>query len=352
MIYLKQSTAKTFRIGPFVDQSDGYTPEVLLTLTQADYRLSKAGGAFAQKNDATAGAHDENGWYTCILNATDTNTLGSLIIAVNESGALPVWVQCTVLPANVFDSLISGSDSLEVDAVAISGDSTAADNLETAADGGSYNLGGGGIVAASVTGAVASVTGAVGSVSGNVGGNVVGSVGSVAAGGITAASIASGAVDADALAADAVAEIADGVWDEARAGHVGAGSFGEGVASVQGNVTGSVASVTGAVGSVTGNVGGNVVGTIGDLAAAAKASVNTEVDDVISVDTETEPAAGTPTATPTLIEMLKYLYFELIKNKSDCDATTLTVYKNDGVTARYTRAISDVAGTATRGAAS
>ncbi len=61
----------------------------------------------------------------------------------------------------------------------------------------------------SVTGAVGSVTGAVGSVTGNVGGNVTGSVGSVAAGGITAASIATGAIDADALAADAIDEILD-----------------------------------------------------------------------------------------------------------------------------------------------
>lgn len=91
---------------------------------------------------------------------------------------------------------------------------------------------------ASVTGAVGSVTGAVGSVTGNVGGNVTGSVGSVAAGGITAASIATGAVDADALAADAVAEIAAGisiptaaaiadqVWDETAADHDTAGSMG------------------------------------------------------------------------------------------------------------------------------
>lgn len=40
------------------------------------------------------------------------------------------------------------------------------------------------------------------------------------------------------------AEVADAVWDEARSGHTTAGSFGEGAASVQGNVTGSVASVT------------------------------------------------------------------------------------------------------------
>lgn len=65
---------------------------------------------------------------------------------------------------------------------------------------------------------------------------------------------------------DTSAAIADAVWDEARADHVGAGSFGQGVASVQGNVTGSVGSVSGAVGSVTGNVGGNIVGTVPDSA--------------------------------------------------------------------------------------
>jgi hypothetical protein len=47
---------------------------------------------------------------------------------------------------------------------------------------------------ASVTGAVGSVTGAVGSVTGNVGGNVNGSVGSVASGGIVTASIAAGSI--------------------------------------------------------------------------------------------------------------------------------------------------------------
>ena len=49
------------------------------------------------------------------------------------------------------------------------------------------------------------------------------------------------------------------MWDQARAGHVIPGSFGEGVASVQGNVTGSTA-------SVTGNVGGNVNGSVGSVA--------------------------------------------------------------------------------------
>ena len=48
-----------------------------------------------------------------------------------------------------------------------------------------------------------------------------------AAGAINAAAIATGAIDADALATDAVAEIADGVWDEAQAGHTTAATFGK-----------------------------------------------------------------------------------------------------------------------------
>jgi hypothetical protein len=51
-------------------------------------------------------------------------------------------------------------------------------------------------------------------------------VAAISSGGITAASIATGAIDADALATDAVSEIADGVWDEAISGHLGAGSTG------------------------------------------------------------------------------------------------------------------------------
>lgn len=47
--------------------------------------------------------------------------------------------------------------------------------------------------------------------------------------------------------------IIDKVWDELRSGHVVSGSFGQGVASVQGNVTGSVNSVTSGVTVSTNN---------------------------------------------------------------------------------------------------
>lgn len=49
------------------------------------------------------------------------------------------------------------------------------------------------------------------------------------------------------------AVIADAIWDEARSGHTTSGSFGQGVASVQGNVTGSVGSVTSGVTVTTNN---------------------------------------------------------------------------------------------------
>jgi hypothetical protein len=124
MLFLKQSTAVTVKIGPFVDSSDGVTAETALTIQKANVRLSKNGGNFGAANadqgvgDAGA-AHDELGYYDISLDTTDTNTLGRLKLAISDAAAVPVWQEFTVLAANVFDSMIGGSDSLEVDAEAI-----------------------------------------------------------------------------------------------------------------------------------------------------------------------------------------------------------------------------------------
>ena len=116
---LKQSTAITFRIGPFLDDTDGKTAETGLTISQADIQISKAGGAFAQTSASPTTTHDTDGWYQCQLTATDTNTLGMLTVQIAMSGALPVWEHFTVVPANVFDSLVSGSDYIKADTVQI-----------------------------------------------------------------------------------------------------------------------------------------------------------------------------------------------------------------------------------------
>ncbi len=138
MRVLKQSTAVTLLIGPFLDDGDGKTAETGLTISQADVRLSKNGGDMAQKGDATSCTHDELGYYTCPLSTTDTGTLGILKIMVHEAGALPVWHEYTVVPAAVYDSLVLGTDYLPVDVAEISSDSTAANNAEAFFDGTGY----------------------------------------------------------------------------------------------------------------------------------------------------------------------------------------------------------------------
>ena len=112
--WLKQSTSVTVTFGPFVDATDGVTPETALTITQPDIQLSKNGGAFAQCSAAGTLVHDADGWYPKTLSTTDTNTLGSLVVQIYESGALPVWREFMVVPAQVWDSLF-GADVLQVD---------------------------------------------------------------------------------------------------------------------------------------------------------------------------------------------------------------------------------------------
>ena len=121
MNILKQSTAATIKLGPFIDDTDGKTAETGLTIAQADIRLSKNGGNFAQTNNTAGATHDENGYYDIPLNATDTGTLGRLRVAVSKSGALPVWQDFLVVTANVYDTLCS-TDSLDVTVTALAND--------------------------------------------------------------------------------------------------------------------------------------------------------------------------------------------------------------------------------------
>lgn len=111
--FLKQSTAFTFRAGPFVDSTDGVTAETGLSIAQADIQISKAGGAFAQTSASPTTTHDADGWYQCPLTTTDTATVGALTVQIVMAGALPVWHDFMVLPANVYDSLM-GTDLLDV----------------------------------------------------------------------------------------------------------------------------------------------------------------------------------------------------------------------------------------------
>jgi len=128
MFWLKQSTAITIKLGPFIDDTDGKTAETGLTIAQADIRLSKNGGDIAQSNNAAGATHDELGYYGVPLDTTDIATLGTLRVAVHKSGALPVWQDFMVVTANVWNTLCS-TDQLDVNVTNVAGTSqTANDN--------------------------------------------------------------------------------------------------------------------------------------------------------------------------------------------------------------------------------
>ena len=137
MQYLKQSTAVTLKIGPFLDETNGKDAETGLTIAQADVRLSKNGANIAQKGDATSCTHDELGVYGCPVSTTDTGTLGRLQLWVHESGALPVFHEYMVVTANFYDSVCS-TDTLKADLTQIGGVTQSATDLKNFADAG-YN---------------------------------------------------------------------------------------------------------------------------------------------------------------------------------------------------------------------
>jgi len=108
-MFLRQSTAYTFRLGPFVDDTDGKTAETGLTIEDSHVRVSKNGGNFIDKAETSNSAHDEAGFYVVVLNTTDTNTVGELQIACHISGALPVFKTFYVVEEAIYDALFAGS---------------------------------------------------------------------------------------------------------------------------------------------------------------------------------------------------------------------------------------------------
>lgn len=272
MIFLRQSTAgQEIPLGYFLDSTDGNTEKTGLSIANTDIKIWKSGATTLVNKNSGGATHITNGVFYAVLDATDSDTLGSLKIFCHVSGALAVAVECVVLSAVVYDSLIAASDNLQIDVVqwlgtavatpdtagyvkatiksgtgsgevslssgraaadvtAISGDVTAADNAESFFDGTGY---------AGTGNTIPSVT-TVNGLAANVVTDTV-----IATGAITAGKFASGAVDAAALATDAVAEIADGVWDEIKAGHTIEGSFGQGfLAIVNGQAAAGTLSTT------------------------------------------------------------------------------------------------------------
>lgn len=157
-IWLKQSTAsQEIPLGIFVDSTDGNTEESGLTVANTDIKIWKTGATTLASKNSGGATYISNGIYYAVLDATDTDTLGPMVIFVHVSGALAVKQECLVLPANIYDSFVAGSDNLdvntmqwlgtacatptvagvpEVDLTHVSGDAQSATDLKDFADAG------------------------------------------------------------------------------------------------------------------------------------------------------------------------------------------------------------------------
>lgn len=145
---------------------------------------------------------------------------------------------------------------------------------------------------------------------------------------VTAAAINADAITSSELATSAAEEIADTIWDEPRADHDIAGSFGQGVASVQGDVTGdllgSVATVTTLTGHTpqTGDSFLRLGAPAGASVSADIAAIQTDVAGIggaamrgtdsaflasVGGALADAASAGDPTAVDTLMQYVKQL---------------------------------------------
>lgn len=114
MIPLKQSTAsQEVPLGYFLDSTDGNTEETALSIANTDIKLWKAGATSLANKNSGGATHMANGLYYAVLDATDTDTLGPLVIFVHVAGALPIRLECQVMLANVYEALVAGTEWLE-----------------------------------------------------------------------------------------------------------------------------------------------------------------------------------------------------------------------------------------------
>ena len=187
MLVLRQSTSIDIRVGPFLDATDGVTPETGVTLAGADQaEVLKANGvATAAMAGTFAAVTGADGWYDYTIATGDVDTVGEVAFVVQDSSVcLPVFVRAQVVEEAVFDALFAASaagyntvvppsvaqfnartlvaasyfdpatdtvanvtlvatatnvtNQVTSNVTAISGDSTAADNLEAMYDGTGY----------------------------------------------------------------------------------------------------------------------------------------------------------------------------------------------------------------------
>lgn len=126
MRFLRTNTAVRLTVGPFLDRTDGITPETALTATNEkitfmvddsnvptlviDANATASGG----NNDFVHVTGDDAGFYDLELTAAQTNYLGRAMLAITyATDHCPVFHEFMIVPAMIYDSLILGTDRLD-----------------------------------------------------------------------------------------------------------------------------------------------------------------------------------------------------------------------------------------------
>jgi hypothetical protein len=398
-------------------------------------QLSKDGGAFAQKNAIGNATHDTDGWYSTTLDATDTATVGILILQVNVTGALPVWHEYYVVEEAVYDALyaanapgylqpttagrtvdVTTGGAVGIDWANVENPTTTVDLSSTSislcdttttntdmrgTDGANtvtppavgdiadavwdediskaeHNVAKSAAKTLRHSGDITQIDGMIDDVSPTTTGFdtnltqvdgyfrdqiLIFTAGAANEGVGTAIKSyvnANGRITFDTLDGLAVtptngdefvifashthpiSQVADGVWDEAQAGHTTAGTFGKYLdTEVSAEVT--VATNNDKTGySISGTK--TTLDVLNDVSAP---EVNAEVVDVLTVDTFPE-VSGVPGATSTILDKLSWL-FSLGRNKITQTSTTQTVRDDTDTSDVATSTVSDDGTTFTRG---
>jgi len=385
-MWLKQNTAsQEILLGPFLDDTDGKTAETGLTIANTDIQLFKDGSTAEVNKNSGGATHISNGRYYAVLDATDTNTLGKLEVNVFVSGALPVRREFIVLPANAYDSLVSGTDYLQADAMQIEG-ADATDQINAACDVAINDA------SLATSAALATAQADLDTLTGTDGVTLATSQPNYAP---------------NTTTPPTAAAVADAVWDEARTAHTTAGSFGEGVkveslntqakADVNAEADTAISdaslatstalataqtdldTLTGADGVTLATSQPNYAPntTTPPTAAAIRAEVDSNSTQLAAIVADTnelqadlanggrldlildsilaalddprgEPGSGAPPVNPDAMTKLDYLY-KAWRNKKEQTSAAFSLYDDAGTTVDHQATVSDDGTTATFG---
>jgi len=303
MQYLKADTVTEVLIGPVVAVGDGFTPVTSLTIAGADEaEIIKHGATTVTAITGTLAAiTSADGYYALDLVTGDVDTEGRLTILINDDSlCLPVRHDFMVVNANVFDSLFAAAttDYLQIDAIQHIGTAYATPTTN-------------GVPEVDVTHVAGTAQTAR-----DIGASVL-------VGDKTGFALSATGLDAIASTATGVQNITDAIWDEAKADHTGATTFGD-LATDLNTVAVDVAGLDGAA----------MRGT--DSAALASVCTEARLAILSGALTESYAADGVaPTLTQALFQLLSAL------TEFSISGTIITCKKLDGITTSMTFTLDD-----------